>query len=74
MALIGHPILGDNKYPGGLELPFEGLEPKLHLHARQLELLHPFEGGRIDVTAPLPAHMRKSFDLLGLDPERYEKP
>lgn len=73
MALIGHPIVGDNKYGGDENLPAEQIENKLHLHARRLVLPHPFTGGKIDVTAPLPEHMRKTWDLLGLDADRYEE-
>jgi 23S rRNA pseudouridine955/2504/2580 synthase len=73
MALIGHPIVGDNKYGGDENLAVEQIEPKLHLHARRLVLPHPFTGGKIDVTAPLPEHMRATWELLGLDAERYEK-
>jgi 23S rRNA pseudouridine955/2504/2580 synthase len=36
MALIGHPIVGDNKYGGDKSMPAEQIEPKLHLHARRL--------------------------------------
>lgn len=62
----GTPILGDGKYGGqaaflgGVDLP-----RKLHLHARRLTLPHPGGRGLIDVTAPLPAHMKTTFDLLG---------
>lgn len=70
MALIGHPIVGDNKYEGGLDLPAEQIEPKLHLHARRLVLPHP-GGGKIDVTAPLPEHMRRTWELLGLDEGKW---
>lgn len=73
MALIGHPIVGDNKYGGDKNMPAEQIEPKLHLHARRLVLPHPFTGGKIDVTAPLPEHMKKTWELLGLDAKRYEK-
>jgi 23S rRNA pseudouridine955/2504/2580 synthase len=73
MALIGHPIVGDNKYGGDQNLPAEQIENKLHLHARRLVLPHPFTGGKIDVTAPLPEHMKKTWELLGLDVARYEK-
>jgi 23S rRNA pseudouridine955/2504/2580 synthase len=73
MALIGHPIVGDNKYGGDKNMPAEQIEPKLHLHARRLVLPHPFAGGKIDVTAPLPEHMKKTWELLGLDAKRYEK-
>jgi 23S rRNA pseudouridine955/2504/2580 synthase len=72
MALIGHPIVGDNKYGGDTATPAEQIEDKLHLHARRLVLPHPYSGGKIDVTAPLPEHMRKTWELLGLDAERYE--
>ena len=74
MELIGHPIVGDNKYEGGLDLPAEEIEPKLHLHARRLVLPHPAGGGaKIDVTAPLPEHMLGTWDLLGLDPNRFQE-
>jgi 23S rRNA pseudouridine955/2504/2580 synthase len=63
MAIIGHPIVGDAKYPSGVELP-EGIEDKLHLHARRISFPHPSGEGVVDVTAPLPDHMKKSFDLF----------
>lgn len=73
MALIGHPIVGDGKYRGDEVLPDSGIEAKLHLHARRLVIPHPVAGApRIDVTAPLPAHMRRTWDLLGLDAERFD--
>ncbi|MDE3177868.1 MAG: RluA family pseudouridine synthase [Pseudomonadota bacterium] len=71
---IGHPIIGDPKYnrrPANdparndpLRAVPPGLEPKLHLMARRLTLPHP-RGGKIDVTAPLPPHMRAAFDMFG---------
>jgi 23S rRNA pseudouridine955/2504/2580 synthase len=73
MALIGHPIVGDNKYDGDQNMPAEQIPPKLHLHARRLVLPHPITGETIDVSAPMPEHMRATWDLLGLDAERYER-
>jgi 23S rRNA pseudouridine955/2504/2580 synthase len=73
MELIGHPIVGDNKYDGGMELPAENIEPKLHLHARRLIIPHPAGRAKIDVSAPLPEHMLVTWDLLGLDPRRFDK-
>jgi 23S rRNA pseudouridine955/2504/2580 synthase len=70
-AHIGHPIIGDPKYGEGLEGLPEGLPRKLHLHARRLTLPHP-RGGILDVTAPLPLHMKTSFDLLGFDASAYD--
>jgi 23S rRNA pseudouridine955/2504/2580 synthase len=73
MALIGHPIVGDNKYEDGREPISESIEQKLHLHARRLVLPHPYDQGRkIDVTAKLPEHMRRTWALLGFDEGRYE--
>ena len=74
MAVIGHPIVGDNKYEGGIGPEDENIAQMLHLHARRLILPHPMDQGRkIDVTAPLPEHMRKTWALLGLDEGRYEE-
>ena len=78
---IGHPIFGDPKYGRRPEdeirrrdpmraMPAE-LEHKLHLLARRLVLPHP-KGGVIDVTAPLPAHMKKSWEMFGFDIKQYD--
>ena len=72
MAHLGHPIFGDPRY-GGLEGLPEEVEKKLHLHARRISFEHPVSGGWLDITAPLPEHMLKTFDLLGFDARRYEK-
>jgi 23S rRNA pseudouridine955/2504/2580 synthase len=64
MAIIGHPVLGDDKYQGGRELP-EGIDNKLHLHARRISFPHPSGERVVDVTAPLPDHMRRSFAAFG---------
>ena len=70
MALIGHPILGDDKYGGTEGLPGT-IARKLHLHARRITFPHP-RGGTLDVTAPLPGYMRDTWQLVGFDPDRYD--
>jgi len=68
LASIGTPIVGDFKY-GGTEAKAKGaIADKLHLHARAINIAHP-DGGRIEVSAPVPAHIRASFELLGFDPD-----
>ncbi|MFV0246059.1 MAG: RluA family pseudouridine synthase [Qingshengfaniella sp.] len=77
MAEMGHPIIGDGKYGGsgqenlgdgwGAQLGGE-VSRKLHLHARSLSFDHPVTGARITVTAPLPPHMARTWDNLGLIP------
>jgi 23S rRNA pseudouridine955/2504/2580 synthase len=71
MALIKHPIIGDEKYMAGEHGLIDAVEPKLHLHARRLVIPHPITGETLDVTAPLPAHMAATWELLGFDPGKF---
>ena len=67
-AHIGCPIIGDPKYfeaDQNWDFP-GGMQNRLHLHARRIVIPHP-DRGVIDVTAPLPPHMRQSWNLLGFD-------
>ncbi len=78
---IGHPVIGDPKYGATprndprrndpLRTIPDAVDRKLHLLARRLILPHP-AGGTLDVTAPLPEHMRRSFDMFGFDVKRYD--
>ena len=72
MTHISHPIIGDSKYfrKENWSLP-GGMQNRLHLLARRIAVPHP-RGGVIDVTAPLPPHMLQSWNLLGLDPTRFD--
>ena len=74
MAAIGHPIIGDGKYGGsGQENPGDGwgaqlggvISKKLHLHARRLSFEHPMTCKPVSITAPLPDHMKHSWETLG---------
>jgi 23S rRNA pseudouridine955/2504/2580 synthase len=73
-VLLGTPILGDGKY-GGAEalLAGQGISRKLHLHARALAIPHPRKGV-VEVTAPLPDHIKASFDFFGFDPAEAGAP
>ena len=74
MAELGHPIVGDGKYGGsgqenlgdgwGAQLGGE-ISRKLHLHARHLSLTHPITGARLQIIAPLPEHMKRTWETLG---------
>ncbi|HEV1999229.1 MAG TPA: pseudouridine synthase, partial [Xanthobacteraceae bacterium] len=72
-AFIGHPIVGDEKYFNveNWELP-GGLQNRLHLLARRLVIPHPRGAKPIDVTAPLPPHMRQTWSVLGFDDSQYD--
>jgi 23S rRNA pseudouridine955/2504/2580 synthase len=73
-AAIGTPILGDGKYGGaGAHLAGVPGARRLHLHARALSIPHP-EGGTLTVTAPLPAHMRQSWEFFGFAGTLAEDP
>lgn len=73
MAEIGHPIVGDGKY-GTSRQTNEGdgwgaqlggdVSRKLHLHARSIRFRHPVTNKDIHVTADLPPHMVKTWEML----------
>ena len=77
MAELGHPIVGDGKYGGsgqenlgngwGAQLGGE-VSRKLHLHARSLTLSHPVTGARLHLTAPLPDHMARTWEMFQWQP------
>ncbi len=74
MMELGTPILDDPRYFNldnwNWERP-EDLGQGLHLHARRLAL--PLRNGkRLDITAPLPEHMRQTFETLGFDANQYD--
>jgi 23S rRNA pseudouridine955/2504/2580 synthase len=62
---LGTPILGDGKY-GGAEAFLAGAElpRQLHLHARRIRMPR-LRGGMLEVTAPLPPHLRETFGYFG---------
>ena len=64
-AAIGTPILGDAKY-GAVMAHLAGVPggERVHLHARSLSIPHPL-GGTLQITAPLPRHMRQSWEFFG---------
>ena len=67
VSVLGFPIVGDGKYGGEAAFP-PGFEPRLHLHARALELPRGRKAPLV-LTAPLPPHMAASWRFLGFDPE-----
>ena len=66
-AHIRHPIIGDPLYfdLADWQLP-GGVQNRLHLHARRIVVPHP-DGGKLDITAPLPPHMQQSWNLFGFE-------
>jgi len=71
---LGTPILNDPRYftldNWNWQRP-DGLGEGLHLHARRLALELP-GGKRLDISAPLPDHMLKTFAMLGFDAGNYD--
>jgi 23S rRNA pseudouridine955/2504/2580 synthase len=72
-AAIGTPILGDTRY-GAAAAHLAGVPgaKRLQLHARSLSIPHPL-GGTLRITAPLPRHMRQSWEFFGF-PDEIEDP
>ena len=73
LASLGTPIVGDFKYGGTNSRGKGEIADKLHLHARSIDIGRP-DGGRLQVTAPLPPHMEQSWRLLGFDPDDRRDP
>lgn len=73
---MGCPLLGDYKYCYSQPLLEElrELPNMLHLHARRIILPHPVTGKRLDITAPLDPHMRKTWKFFNFNPEDKTDP
>ena len=67
---LAGPRAQDQVLAGYWEFP-GGIQKRLHLHARHIDVPHP-DGGRLKVTAPLPPHMVQSWNLLGFDASQYD--
>ena len=66
-AALGTPVVGDGKYGGpAARLGGASFARRLHLHARAIRIPRP-DGTVIEVTAPLPEHMRATWRFLGFD-------
>jgi 23S rRNA pseudouridine955/2504/2580 synthase len=63
-ASLGAPVVGDFKYGGTGAKGLGELANRLHLHARRLRIRHP-KGQILDISAPLPPHMAKAWDMFG---------
>lgn len=76
--VAGFPIIGDEKY-GNDDAAADmiqalGLAPRLHLHAARLILPHPGGRGVLDLRAPLPPELRKSWGDFGFDYDFSDDP
>jgi 23S rRNA pseudouridine1911/1915/1917 synthase len=73
---VGHPLVGDPVYGGGLKLP-KGAGPELvtalrgfrrqALHAEKLSFIHPASGEPVSFTAPRPADLQTLIAALRAD-------
>lgn len=64
-SILNTPIVGDRKYGGSAAfLPDLDQDAPLHLHARSIRLPR-IGGGTLEVTAPLPDHMREAWAYFG---------
>jgi len=76
MAHIGHPLIGDPLYGGGLKLP-KGASEELTitlrgfrrqaLHAEKLSFVHPVSGEALSFSAERPSDQRELIEALRTD-------
>lgn len=79
---MGCPILGDNKYSyreiehehEQIDLEGLNLSRRLHLHAHRVALQHPTQNKMLDIRAPLPPELAKSWRKLGFETNPKEDP
>ena len=85
---IGCPIIGDKKYArlpeqeewhearrkAEADVKALDLANRLHLHARRVVMDHPFRKGQLDITAPLPPELKKSWKAFGFSPNLKTDP
>lgn len=73
---MGCPLLGDFKYDPVQALLSENpdLSTALHLHARRVIMPHPVTGETLDITAPLPPEMKKTFKYFGFSADDRSDP
>lgn len=73
--VMGCPIVGDTKY-GEKNDNIAGLalSDRLHLHARRIICPHPTKKGWLDITAPLPDDLQKSWKTLGFSAKINKDP
>ena len=72
---LGCPILGDEKYVGLSHLiDDKGLEGRLHLHAARILFHHPGTKELMDIRAPLPPELVKTWKAFGFNPAYSEDP
>jgi 23S rRNA pseudouridine955/2504/2580 synthase len=83
--LLGNPIVGDGKYSGrGQISDHDGTaierdeelsrQKQLHLHAQRLVFKHPITGKRMDIKAPLPTALQKSWKAMGFETNYKDDP
>lgn len=71
---LGAPIIGDYKYNAPDRIESIDVAARLHLHARRLIFHHPVSGKIIDLTAPLPPDLEKSWKAFNFNPDDATDP
>jgi len=59
LSSLGHPLAGDTLY-GGVREHIN----RCALHAKQVDMKHPFTGEHLSIEAPLPADMAQLMDMI----------
>jgi 23S rRNA pseudouridine955/2504/2580 synthase len=73
--LMGSPIVGDTKYGEPSDVISNlALSDRLHLHARRIICRHPAKKSMLDITAPLPDDLMKTWKSLEFNANRKDDP
>ena len=69
MEYIGCPILGDDKYFGGIKEKISSVPNKLYLHSYKIDLSELYNN-KLVICAPIPEHFEVALSTLGLSMEK----
>ena len=64
LSSLGHPLAGDTLYGGKRDLI-----NRCALHAKQVDMNHPFTGEKLTIEAPLPPDMAELMDNMKKEPD-----
>lgn len=59
LSSLGHPLAGDSLYGGA-----RAYINRCALHAKQVDMTHPFTGEQLSIEAPLPPDMAQLMDEI----------
>lgn len=68
LSYAGHPVIGDQRYGARRDVAEQLDLRRPFLHAAQLAFDHPITGEPVELSEPLPPHLREVLNRAGIEP------